>query len=307
MSPKQGGTPVLIVGTGALACLFAAHLAAAGQTIQMLGSWQQGLAELQANGVTLVGPDGTKRIFSVQASADPRDFEGAKLAMVLVKSWQTERAAAQLFECLALDGLAVTLQNGLGNREKLVAQLGAERVAFGVSTGGATLLAPGEVRAGGEGQISLGAHPNVGPLAELLQVAGFNVEIVQDVDSLAWSKLVINAAINPLTALLDIPNGEILTRPSARALSASLAREVAAVAEKKGIELTFTDPVTAAEDVAKRTGANHSSMLQDVRRGAPTEIDAICGAVVQAGKDVGVLTPVNEVMWKLVEALRSIT
>jgi hypothetical protein len=88
-----------------------------------------------------------------------------------------------------------------------------------------------------------------------------------------WGKLVINAAINPLTALLGVPNGELLARPAARALMADLACEAAAVAAAQGIRLPYPDPVAAAEGVAQRTAANRSSMLQDVQRGAPTEID----------------------------------
>lgn len=301
MSPKDS---VLIVGTGALGCLFAARLAAAGQHVSILGNWSEGLAALNNRGVTLVLPDGKKRNYVVRAGSDPKEFAGAKVAFVLVKAWQTEHAAQQLFESLAVDGIALTLQNGLGNREKLVAALGAERVVFGVSTNGATLLGPGEVRAGGDGTITLGSHDRISAVEDLLTSAGFTTEIADDIESLAWSKLVVNAAINPLTALLDIPNGELLTRPTARELSAALAREVADVAHKKGVILNFADPVAAAEDVAQRTAANISSMLQDVRREAQTEIDAICGAVVDAGKSLGVPTPANEMMWTLVSALR---
>jgi 2-dehydropantoate 2-reductase len=294
---------ILIVGSGALACLFAARLAAAGERVQMLAGWPAGLAALQQNGAALVGADGAQHSYAVQASADPADFAGAQLALVLVKSWQTQRAGQQLSECLAADGVALTLQNGLGNREALAAALGDERVAAGVITTGATLVAPGVVRWGGDGTISLGAHSRLGALPQLLQQAGFKVVTDQDVASLAWSKLVINAAINPLTAVLDVPNGELLARASAQQLSAQLAQEAAAVAKAQGIALTFADPAAAAQDVARRTAANSSSMRQDVQRGAQTEIDAICGAVVRAGAAAGVPTPANDVMWKLLSAL----
>lgn len=293
---------ILIAGTGALGCLFAARLSAAGFAVQMLGSWPQGLAALRAQGVTLHEADGKTRTWKVQASADPADFIGARLALVLVKAWQTERAAAQLARCLAPDGVALTLQNGLGNRESLSRHLGDPRVAFGVTTTGATLRAPAAVQAGGEGLISLGEHKRIGMLRDALLAAGFQVEMAANLQSLAWSKLVVNAAINPLTAVLGLPNGELLLRPSARTLSAELAREVAAVAAAQGIELTFEDPVAAAEAVAERTAANRSSMLQDVQRGAPTEIDAICGAVLRAGHEVDVPTPINAAMWHLVKA-----
>lgn len=295
--------PILIAGTGALANLFAARLSAAGHPVSMLGSWPEGLDALRANGVLLHDADGGATVFPVEVSDQPGDFKGAKLALVLVKAWQTERIAEQLAECLAPEGLALTLQNGLGNREALAAQLGEERVAFGVTTTGANLLGPGQVQAGGEGLISLGAHPRLAPLAEALKGAGFQVQEVENVESLAWSKLVINAAINPLTAVLNVRNGELLTRPSARALLGQLAQEVAAVAAALGIELTSADPVGAAEGVAERTAANRNSMLQDVERGAPTEIEAICGAVVRAGEEAVVPTPVNATLLKLVKAI----
>ena len=129
--------------------------------------------------------------------------------------------------------------------------------------------------------------------------------VVDDAQSLVWGKLVINAAINPLTALLKVPNGELLNRPSARELMGRLAHEAADVARAENINLPFDDPVAAAEDVARKTAANQSSMLQDVLRGAPTEIDAICGAVVSRGEAHGFDTPANRACWELVRALRS--
>jgi 2-dehydropantoate 2-reductase len=294
---------ILVVGTGAMACLFASRLSAGGIKVRLLGTWVDGLQALRTQGVRLVREDGSERAYPVQASADPADCVGVNWALVLVKSWQTPRAAQQLSACLAPDGLALTLQNGLGNRETLVEALGEQRVALGVTTTGATLLAPGRVRSGGEGIISLGAHPRLDTLAALLGRAGFVVEIVPRADDLLWSKLVINAAINPLTALVRVPNGELLNRPSARALMADAAQEAAAVASALGQRLTFVDPIAKAEDVARRTAVNHSSMYQDVQRGARTEIDAICGAIVTAGERHDVPTPVNRTLWRLIKAL----
>jgi 2-dehydropantoate 2-reductase len=268
----------------------------------MLGSWENGLRALAENGARLVDADGAEHAYPVEATSNPADCRGARYALVLVKSWQTERAARQLADCLAEDGLAVTLQNGMGNREHLAGTLGLPRVALGVTTTGATLLGPGLARAGGEGVISVEAHPRLGPLEAALRGAGFNVQLVNDADALVWGKLVINAAINPLTALLRVPNGELLHRPAAHLLMRVLAQEAAAVAKAQGIRLPFEDAVRAAEDVARKTASNHSSMFQDMRRGAPTEIDAICGAITQTGEKLGVSTPVNRVCWQLTRA-----
>jgi 2-dehydropantoate 2-reductase len=270
----------------------------------MLGTWREGLAALRQFGVTLVDPDGRLTSYPVRVVDGSTGCEPHAFALVLVKSWQTTRAAAQLKACLTDEGVALTLQNGLGNREALAAALGKERVALGVTTTGATLLSSGRVRAGGEGIVSLGEHERLGPLAGLLQEAGFNIEMVSDLDSLLWSKLAINAAINPLTALLGAPNGDLLARPAAHELLSGLAGEVQAVAKAKGIQLTFEDAAAAAEKVARGTAENHSSMYQDIQRGAPTEIDAICGAIVAAGEAHDVPTPTNYAVWKLVQAKR---
>ena len=300
---------LLIAGTGALASLFGARLASAGVHVTMLGTWPDGLAALREHGVRLVeaGPSGIvpnsgERVYPVRVAADPAECRGIPYALVLVKAWQTARAAQQLAACLPADGLALTLQNGWGNRETLEQALGPQRVALGITTLGATLLAPGMVRMGGQGPVTLGSHPRLQPLAGLLVAAGFDVRMADDVAGLAWGKLVINAAINPLTALLRVPNGELLQRPEARDLMGLAASEAAAVGLAQRLRLPFDDPVAAAEDVARRTAANHSSMFQDVQRGRPTEIDAICGAVVQAGQRTGVPTPVNRTLWLLVRA-----
>ncbi|MFL7871980.1 MAG: ketopantoate reductase family protein [Anaerolineales bacterium] len=294
--------PILIVGTGALATLFAARLSASGHPVTMLGTWENGLRALGENGARLVDANGVEKAYPVEATSNPMDCRGARYALVLVKAWQTGRVAGQLADCLAEDGLALTLQNGMGNRELLAEALGLQRVALGVTTTGATLLGPGLARAGGEGVISVETHPRLGPLAAASTGAGFNVQVVNDADALVWGKLVINAAINPLTALLRVPNGELLQRPAAHKMMSVLAQETAAVAMAKGIHLPFEDAVQAAEEVARKTASNHSSMFQDIRRGAPTEIDAICGAITKTGEKLGVSTPVNRVCWHLTRA-----
>ncbi len=294
---------VLLVGTGALATLFAARLSEAGHSVSMLGTWKNGLQALQQNGARIVDANGNERAYKVHATDDPHEVRGAKHALVLVKSWQTERAAHQLKQSLADDGLAITLQNGIGNKETLIRDLGADRVSLGITTTGATLVGPGLVKMGGEGVISLEQNQALGPLEAALRSSNFNLQIVDDAKSLVWGKLVINAAINPLTALLRIPNGELLSRPLARRVMSALARETAQVAEAEHVHLPFSNPVDAAEDVARKTSANMSSMFQDVRRGAPTEIDAICGAVTRRGELHGIKTPYNRACWQLVRAM----
>ena len=293
---------ILIVGTGALATLFAWQLAHGGHRPTMLGQWQPGVQALRERGARLVDVRGAEEAAPVRVVEEPSACKGIRYALVLVKSWQTRRAAEELSQCLAPDGLAVTLQNGLGNYEVLKDTLGEERAALGSTMTGATLLGPGLVKSAGDGAVFIQSHAGLGPLEMALRSSDFKVEVIEDANSLVWMKLIVNSAINPLTALLGIPNGELLQRPAARAIMRSLAEETAVVAAAEHVQLGF-DAVALVEDVARKTAANHSSMLQDIRRGAPTEIDAICGAVARAGERDGVPTPVNSVCWRLIQAL----
>ncbi len=302
-----------------MACLFAARLSASGVTPLIWGTWQEGLQALRSAGVRIStsetlppndllfatgGDVGAELAFPVQVISHSKQCDGVRYALVLVKSWQTQRAARQLAECLHPHGLALTLQNGAGNLETLAQVLGSKRVSLGATTVGATQLGPGRVRPAGAGVITLSSDPILTPLAQLLRAAGFVVETETDPTALLWGKLVINAAINPLSALLRVPNGELLQRESARSLLHAIGREAAAVAAAQGIRLPYPDPVIATETIARNTANNYSSMLQDVLRGSPTEIDAICGAIVQAGEANGVPTPTIHTMWNLVKAIR---
>ncbi|MCC7357975.1 MAG: ketopantoate reductase family protein [Anaerolineales bacterium] len=282
---------VTIFGTGAMACLVGAAVAPVA-SVTLVGTWPKGLAALRTHGIRVEGrPAGPVRVAALGEAAPP-----ARLALVLVKTWQTATVAAALPGYLAPDGLALTLQNGLGNVELL-----GPRACLGVTTLGATLLGPGQVRPGGEGVTRMAAPAWV---AELLNAAGLEAAAVAaaQVDGLLWGKLAVNCGINALTALLRVPNGALLDRPDAVALLNAAAEECAAVAAAQGIALPYADAAGAARAVAQRTAANRSSMFQDILRGAPTEIEAINGAVARTAERLGQPAPVNTVLARLVRA-----
>ncbi len=301
--PSDQKIKVLIAGSGAMACLFAARLMAAGISVALLGSWREGVAAIRQFGVRLVDQDGGLHHYTAPIFSDPTLLKEVPYAISLVKSYQTERTAKQLAGCLAKDGLLLTLQNGIGNQEIYERFLGEERVSVGVTTLGATQIKPGMVELAGEGAIMLTPHPGLARLQRYLEQAQFQVDITENTASLLWGKLVVNAAINPLTALLRLPNGALLERPGARNLMRSSALETASVAAGLGINLPYRNPVEKVEDIARETAQNFSSMLQDIQRGSPTEIDAICGAVCRAGSASGVPTPINHTFWQLIQSL----
>jgi 2-dehydropantoate 2-reductase len=295
-------TPVLIAGTGAMACLVGARLARAGAKVTLAGSWREALQAIAERGLRVHEPEGS---WSARVATAPLDRPGQDfpLALVLVKSHQTATVAGALGRALAPSGLAVTLQNGLGNAETLAARLGVDRVAAGIAVMGATLVAPGEVRYV-PGRIVLGTAPataeRVSRLVTLLGTAGIPSSIADELAAAVWCKLAANCAVNPLTALFGLTNGELIEREDLLPQLVAAAREVGMVAAAKGIRLR-RDPVDSTLETARATAANRSSMLQDLERGARTEIDALCGAVVREGRQVGVPAPVN---WELFRRVR---
>jgi len=285
---------VYLFGTGALSCLFAARLSGVAQ-VTVIGTWAEAIGAIRKRGI-LLDNSVESRAVPVEAEHLGAPLAPAALAIVLVKSWQTERVAGHLSGYLSHEGLAVSLQNGLGNIELL-----GHRAFPGTTAEGATMLGPGHVRAGGAGPTHMVAPKWV---VALFRNAGFECYgcAPDEAESLLWGKLAVSCGINALTALLRLPNGELLNRPEAEDLMVLASEECAAVARARGIRLPFPDPAARVREVAEKTSANKSSMLQDILRGAQTECDAINGAIVSEGKRLGIPTPVNDVLWHLVRA-----
>ncbi len=294
--------PVLVVGTGAMAGLFGGRLAAQGHPVTFLGRWREGVEALRRHGLRLVELDGREYRFPVQAATDPEEVPPHRFALILVKTWQAEDAIARLRPTLAPDGVALSLLNGIGPQERFQEALGPERVAVGVTTAGAILMEPGRVMAAGPGEVIVGRHPRVAPLLEALARAGFPVREVDDVRAVLWGKLLINVAINPFGALLGVPNGALREDPAALLFMRRAVEEVLQVVEALGIALPFKDPWGKVLEVLDRAAANRNSMLQDLERGAPTEIDALCGAVVRHARQLGLHVPMNETLLDMIVA-----
>jgi 2-dehydropantoate 2-reductase len=293
---------VAVFGTGALGSWMGARLSAGGEAaVTIVGTWPDGLQAIARDGIHV---EEQGRTFSARpAAAHLHDPIGpADFVLVLVKSHQTASVAAAAARAATADGRIVTLQNGLGNRERLAAADTGRRVRAGVVVAGVHLVAPGRVSAL-PGAITMeGAdEAPMQRLCALLQRAGLEARLVADLEPELWRKLAVNCAINPLSALRRLSNGALLEDPETLALMTAAAREVEDVARARGVGLQGA--ATMAREVAARTAGNRSSMLQDLDRGARTEIDALCGAVVREGRRLGVPTPVNERLWREVEAL----
>lgn len=304
---------ISIIGTGAMATLFAARLSDVAE-VTLIGSWAEAIEAIRQHGITI---DGDSCCHNVHATYDPDDAPAADLAIVLTKAYKTPIAAQVAAKTIRPDGVALTLQNGLGNIEILSAHVGADRSMQGVTMQGATLLGPGHIRTSGRGATHLGYVPielaaprdfsvehRAYEISALFNSAGLKSYVTADIDGLVWGKVIINAAINPLTAILRVPNGALVESEETIGLMRAAALEAAAVATANGITLPFPDPVERVKQVATMTATNHSSMLQDVLGKRPTEIDAINGKIVEQGQALGIPTPINALLTSLMHAIQ---
>jgi 2-dehydropantoate 2-reductase len=299
---------IAIWGVGALGSLFAGYLSTVAP-VTMVGRWPEQVATVQRDGLKIHHADGRVSHCFPAITDHPAALPPVDLAVVLVKSHQTAGIAPAIAGVLSPNGVAITLQNGVGNLDALARVVGVERATQGVTAQGANFVGLGAVRHAGAGLTHIAVLPERAGLIEtliaLLNRTGIETYATDSADSLVWGKLAVNAGLNPLTALLDVPNGDLLIEPQRQHLMIAAAREVEAVAAAQGIRLPYPDVAAQVQEVARVTGANISSMLQDVRRQVPTEIDAMCGAVVRYGERLHVPTPVNAMLFDLMRAKES--
>ena len=307
MSERERFRKICVVGPGAIGCLFASLLRAGGASVTLLDKHPDRAKFIAKRGVTITGIGGTRRI-KIPVTTDAASIGRCGLVLIAVKSYDTEAAAKSALPLLGSQTLFLTLQNGLGNDQKIASIVGEENVLAGTTAQGANLVSPGRVVHAGVGDTWVGElsgklSVRASSVASLLSSCGIPAKASKNIESLIWGKLVINAGINPLTVVLQCRNGQLLQKRQSRELLHLLVEEAACVARRKGIRLPYRSASAQAEKVASLTGENISSMLQDVRRGKHTEIDFINGAVVREGKKCSVPTPFNQFALLLVKAL----
>ncbi len=296
----------LVVGPGAMGCLFAAGLERAGLDVSLLDYRPERAAEINRNGIRVEGVSGTFEV-RVPATVGPVNSEPG-FVLICVKSHQTEAAGRAVHSLLDKDPVVVTLQNGLGHVETLEKIFGRGRVLGGVTSEGATLLETGRVRHAGRGETVVGPRGEPGGdaegLAEAFVRAGFETRCADQVQHLIWGKLLVNVGINALTALTRLPNGRLPDLPGTRQVMEKAVAEAEAVASASGIRLPYPDPLDRVIQVCRATEKNVSSMLQDVLRERVTEVDYINGAIVREGTALGIPTPTNETLTSLVQSVQ---
>jgi 2-dehydropantoate 2-reductase len=296
---------IFVVGAGAMGCLYGAALAAGGAGVTLIDTNASHVEAINRDGLEVETRQGTARL--PLPARLPGEAQGAAdLILLFTKTYHSDAALEGVKHLIGERTYVLTLQNGLGNVERLAARVQRGKVLVGVSTLPADLVGPGRIRSLGEGGTKLypAFSPETGFAAEvcrLLTNGGLPSQLEPDILEAIWAKAVFNSAMNPLCALTRQTPGFFHAKEESRALISAMVEEGVAAARASGV-LIEAAPIHALTEVSMTDHADHeASMLQDIKAGRRTEIDAISGAIAEAAKRKGVATPVTETMWRLVK------
>ena len=298
---------IAVVGAGAMGSLFGGLLAASGENVTLVDVWREHVEAINDKGLRIEGTNGGC-VITVKATSDPSSVGPVDLIILFVKSYDTLKATMDALPMVHEDTVFLSLQNGLGNIEKISEAAGNDKVIPGTTAHGCTLKSPGEIVHAGSGPTIIGEPDGremerINDIRDSLVRAGIETEISQNITGALWSKVLVNVGINPLTAINGIRNGELLDDPEIKETMRQAIEEAINVADALGIDLGPGDHVEHVYKVARATASNRSSMLQDVERGRKTEIGALNGEIVRLAKTLGVDTPVNEALTASVKGL----
>jgi len=307
---------ILVAGAGALGSVLGGLLAAAGRDVTLLGR-RTHLEAARAGGLVIDGLFGTHRIVrGLTYATDPAELRDAYAAIFLtVKAWDTVAMVATVAPRLARDGFLLSFQNGLGNVEAAERAVGSARVVGARVIFGAELVAPGHVRVTVFADPVLIGSPDPSDRhrravaerwATELAAAGVPAEPTDDLMAALWAKVFYNAALNPLGALLGLRYGDLPRHPDTRAIMDTVIDEAFTVARAEEVPLRWRDAGEYRDEFYGRlvpsTAEHRPSMLQDIERGRPTEIEAINGQIAARGARRGIPTPVNATLTRLIRA-----
>lgn len=297
---------VCIVGCGSVGSLFAAHLAKRGEAeVWAYDVWKEHVEAIRENGLRISGAaDFTARL---NATSDPNELLRCDYGIVATKAIHTRGAIAQVAHVFDKSSAVCSVQNGVGNEEII-----AEHVKYvirGTTFPAGHPIAPGHIGFDIKGDTWIGPFEptntpmsKVEELAGLITRSGMNVVPLKDARGAQWTKLIFNAATNPVGALTLLHHGAATRFAPTGQLFNDLIAEGEAVARALGIEL-HGDPRALVQKGARAPGKHRASMLQDVLAKRQTEVDFMNGAIVKWGEKTGIPTPLNKAVWELVKGL----
>lgn len=294
---------VSIIGAGALGSIFGAYLQDNGEDVVLYDIDKEHIDAINESGLFVERPDREDLTVFPNATTDASTVDPVDIAFIFVKAFQTETAMQSAAPLYDDDTTIVTLQNGLKNVELISQFVPEENILAGATTVGSSMEGPGHVLHTGHGATTLGGEDTNAAehVGRMLTNAGFEMKIVDDPRPEIWRKQFISVGIKPVAALTELLDGPLADNDETRTAMRRLIEEAMEVASAKDIDIISEDPVEDAFHTCEINYKTKSSMLEDVEKGRPTEIDHINGSIVEYGEEEDVETPYNRLVTELVK------
>lgn len=300
---------IAVIGSGAMGCLFGGKLQLQpGNDVTLLDAWPAHVEQLSQHGLTM-GTDEGEVVIPIKAIFPADVQEAADLVIVFTKSMHTASALEAAKAAIGPDSTVLTLQNGLGNIEKIAQHVPMANIVAGVTTMPSDLVGPGRINSHGVGKTTIGSPLPEGAeraniVADLLNQAGLDTVLCEDILSRIWGKVAFNSALNTLCAVTNLPVGGIGQCETGRKLARKVVEEVVAVAQKKGLSVDLEENWAMVAKALDEHGSHKPSMLQDILSKRETEIDTIAGGVVAEAETVGMAVPTTAILVDLVRTIQ---
>lgn len=288
-----------------MGCLYGAAFHRAGWNVLLVDVNQEHIDAINANGLEVDTRAGIEHL-PIKA-VQPAAADGvADLVVLFTKTFQTDRALEGIAHHIGPTTHILSLQNGLGNDESVARHVEREKVLVGVSMLPSDLIGPGRIRSHGEGSSKL--YPAfttddsfAEQVVEALNTGGLPATLDPDIAAAIWSKAIFNAAMNPLCTLTRRTPGFLGAHEESRAIIRDVVLEGVAAANANGVSIQ-PEPILELTEMSATDHADHEpSMLQDIKAGRRTEVDAIDGAIVRAARKAGLTAPATEFLWRMVK------
>ncbi len=293
---------ITIIGVGAMGTLFAGLLSKGGNDVYLLTRNKKIEKILKKSGIKISGI--TKTIIpssKLKITTNPAEISHPDLVIILVKSYDTISTVPSIKKMMGKNTVILTIQNGLGNYETLSKFLSKKRIISGITSESSTLVKSGDIVHTGKGDTIIEEGDFSGQIADIFNRCGIKTVLSDKIESVIWSKLVLNCAINPVAAISGVRNGEIINYKNLFEVAVEAGKEVVTVAKKMKIKILFSDVAQTIKNVCLATSKNTNSMLADILSKRKTEIDSLNGAAVKIAEKLKISVPVNKVLYKIVK------